>query len=105
MDLAQGELILEKIPDLETENKIIQFLSQYTKNLTPDKLRLALKKTPVTLIKNIAENEGKIIEKQLIKLGAIATFRLHQDEEETDFIEDESYPPAFGGNGFGLEAD
>ena len=59
MDLVQGALILEKIPNEEAENKVIQFLSQYTKTLSPDKLKLILKKAPVTLFKNISARNSR----------------------------------------------
>ncbi|MGD9161293.1 MAG: HD domain-containing protein [Desulfobacteraceae bacterium] len=93
MDSLQGALILEKIPNEETENKIIQFLSQYTKTLSQDKLRQILKKTPVVLIKSISESEGKIIEKRLNELGGTATFQVSEDEQETDIDDHESYIP------------
>jgi len=92
MDLAQGVLILEKIPDEETENKVIQFLSQYTKTLSPDKLKLIFKKVPVTLFKNISASEGKIIERRLKELGGTASFQIPQNEKEKiDSNEHESH--------------
>ena len=93
MDSLQGTLILEKIPDEETENKIIQFLSQYTKTLSQDKLRQILKRTPVVLIKSISESEGKIIEKRLNELGGVASFQVSGDDQEKDTDDYESYTP------------
>lgn len=93
MDSVQGALVLQKIPDEETEMKVIQFLSQYTKTLSPDKLKLIVKKAPITLIKNISESEGKIIAKRLQELGAIASFQVSENEQEhkIDTDDHESY--------------
>ena len=93
MDVVQGSLILEKVPDKETENKIITFLSQYTKTLSPEKIQQILRKAPVILIKKISESEGKILEKRLKELGGAASFQIPQDEQETETEEYENYPP------------
>lgn len=82
MDTARGVLILNTLPDEETENKVVQFLSRYTKTLPADELKQIIKKTPLILSKNISENKGRIIESRLKELGGSVTFHTSNGDRE-----------------------
>lgn len=77
---SRGTLVLNKLPDEETENKVIQFLAQHSKNLPVNKLKQVIKKAPVILGKNISETKGRIIEKRIKELGGTASFQPSRPE-------------------------
>ena len=76
MDTAKGTLILESLPDMETEEKIIQFFTRYNKSLSTNKLKTMIKKAPVVLSRNIPENKGEILVNKLKELGGSVSFHV-----------------------------
>ncbi len=82
MDTARGTLILNTLPSQETEDKIIRFLTDHVKNLSPEKLKNIFRKAPVVLSRDIPENKGKVLECKLKELGGAVTFRIAEQEKK-----------------------
>ena len=56
----KGKLILEKISEGADEEKIIDYLSGFFKKIPKEKFAEIIKKTPITLAKNIPENTARV---------------------------------------------
>jgi putative nucleotidyltransferase with HDIG domain len=74
-----GMIILDSIPDTGVEKKVGEFLSCHVKNMSAEKLKDYLKKTPLVLSKNTPEKTGKTLVTKLELLGASATYVPNQD--------------------------
>jgi len=73
-DQMNGMIILNAIPDAGVEQKVGEFLSCHAKNISADKLKDMIKKTPLVLSKNASEKIGKTFVSKLEMLGASATY-------------------------------
>ncbi len=87
MRAGQGILILESIPDRDTEEKIKKFLVTRAKNLTPDKVAALVKNTPVILSRRIPADTGRTLVDYLKELGASAKFIENPEAEPSAAIE------------------
>ena len=73
-DQMNGMIILKAIPNANVEQKVREFLSCHAKNISADKLKDLIKKTPLVLSKNATEKMGKIVVSKLEMLGASAAY-------------------------------
>lgn len=76
---TDGMIILNSIPDAGVEKKVGEFLLGHVKNMSAEKLKDFLKKTPLVLSKNASEKIGKTLVSKLELLGASATYVPNQD--------------------------
>jgi len=76
---TNGMIILNSVPDAGVEKKVWEFLSCHVKNMSAEKLKDFLKKTPLVLSKNTSEKTGKTLVSKLELLGASATYVPNQD--------------------------
>ncbi len=69
-----GKLTLKAIPTQAVKSEIITYLSKIIKKDSPEQIAKLVRIVPVTLFKNISEKNGRKIEADLRKIGAIAAF-------------------------------
>jgi Tfp pilus assembly protein PilF len=80
----RGDLVLEKIPTIQVERKIINYLLTLRKDSSRKALAAKLQETPTVLFKDISSERGCLIAAELKALGAAAFFAPHPLEEETE---------------------
>jgi hypothetical protein len=86
-----GLLILRAIPSKEAEDLVVAFLLRYAKNVSPDQLAEKIKKTPLILSRNISEEKGIKLAKNLKEMGAMAEFELHPLADQGSYQTPETF--------------
>jgi hypothetical protein len=95
----RGILILKEVPRGEAEEKVVNFLSRFSKRGTVERLKKKVSNTPFILSKDIPAEKAELIVEALEKLGASTTFVPHtpgprpSTEENTTFESSSIYVP------------
>ena len=73
----RGILVLKEVPGEEVEEKVVNFLSRFSKKGTVEQLRKKVRNTPFILSKDISTEKAQLIVEVLQKLGASTSFVPH----------------------------
>jgi hypothetical protein len=77
----RGKLYLMDVPEGEIEEKVIAFLLNLLKTVSPDQLTQKVRNTPFLLSRDIGADKGRMLADALQKLGASAEFVPHASVE------------------------
>jgi tetratricopeptide (TPR) repeat protein len=78
---VRGKLYLKDVPEGEIEQKLVAFLLNLLKTVSPDQLTQKVRKTPFVLSRDISAEKGRKLMDALQKLGASAAFVPHVSVE------------------------
>ena len=95
----RGILVLKEVPRGEAEEKVVKFLSRFSKRGTVERLKKKVRNTPFILSRDIPAEKAELIVEALQKLGASTTFVPHTPsprpftEENTTFESSDIFVP------------
>jgi len=81
MKSKSGQVILKAFSNSESQQSVLAYLLKISKGADPDQLKKKFGSLPLVLFKNISAENAGIVVRQLIQLGANATF-VPQDESQ-----------------------
>ena len=98
MDQKTGQLVISSIPTKRAGEQMLMYLKDLMKKVPMEQIEKKVQTLPVTLAKNISEENGRKIASDLVQMGVIACYidpfapkpvssvNISEREEKKDFF-------------------